>query len=60
MNSRQIPAKFKIRNSFPLNAASKINDVALRKEKLTGDEINVVVNETNIAVESISIYKDLK
>lgn len=57
MNSRQIPAKFKIRDSFPLNAASKINDVALRKEKITGDEINVVVNETNIAVESISIYK---
>jgi len=57
MNSRQIPSKFKIRGSLPLNAGSKVNDVALKAEKLTGDEINVVVDETNIAVEDIRIFK---
>jgi len=31
--------------------------VALKAEKLTGDEINVVVDETNIAVEDIRIFK---
>ena len=60
MNSRQIPSKFKIRSEMPLNAGNKISDVALKNEELTGDEINVVVNETNIAVDSIEIYKDKK
>lgn len=57
MNSRQIPAKFKIRESMPLNKGNKIDDIALRAEELTGDEINVVVNETNVAVDSIEIFK---
>ena len=60
MNSRQIPSKFKIRSAMPLNAGNKISDVALKNEGLTGDEISVIVNETNIAVDSIEIYKDKK
>lgn len=60
MNSRQIPSKFKIRDSFPLNKGSKVDFKALEKEELTGDEINVIVNETNVAVESIDIFKNKK
>lgn len=60
MSSRQIPAKFKIRKSMPLNKGNKVDDIALREEELTGDEINVIVNETNVEVSSIDIYKGKK
>ena len=60
MNSRQIPSKFKIRESLPLNKGNKVDFKALEAEELTGDEISVVVNETNVAVESIDIFKDKK
>lgn len=60
MNSRQIPSKFKIREELPLNKGNKVDFKALEAEGLTGDEINVVVNETNVAVESIEIFKDRK
>jgi len=60
MNSRQIPSKFKIRKEMPLNKGNKIDDIALREESLQGDEINVIVNETNVAVDSIEIYKGEK
>ncbi len=60
MNSRQIPSKFKIRESLPLNKGNKVDFKALEAEELTGDEINVLVNETNVAVESIDIFKNDK
>lgn len=60
MNSRQIPAKFKIREAMPLNKGNKIDDIALREEKDLGDIINVDVNETNVAVGNIEIYKNQK
>lgn len=60
MNSRQIPSKFKIRTEMPLNKGNKIDDISLREEQLTGEEINVIVNETNVAVDSIEIFKNEK
>lgn len=56
MNSRQIPAKFKIREAMPLNKGNKVDDIALRAEGVTGDEINVDVSETNVSVGNIEIY----
>ncbi|MGN0973614.1 MAG: AMP-binding protein [Bacilli bacterium] len=56
MSSRQIPSKFKIREAMPLTKNSKVNFNALRAEELDGTEINVDVNETNLAVDSINIY----
>ena len=60
MNSRQIPSKFKIRESLPLNKGNKVDFKALEAEELSGDEISVVVNDTNVAIESIDIFKDKK
>lgn len=59
-NSRQIPSRFKIREAMPINKGGKIDFRSLEKEELTGDEIRVVVNETNIAIESIDIFKPKK
>ena len=45
---------------MPLNKGNKIDDISLREEQLTGEEINVIVNETNVAVDSIEIFKNEK
>ena len=60
MNSRQIPSKFKIRESLPLNKGNKVDFKSLEAEGVSGDEINVVVDETNVAVENIDIFKGKK
>ena len=60
MSSRQIPAKFKIRESMPLTKNSKVDFNALKNESLDGSEINVDVSETNLTVDHIEIYKDTK
>lgn len=60
MSSRQIPAKFKIRETMPLTKNSKIDFNYLKNEPLDGTEINVDVNETNLTVEDINIYIDKK
>ena len=57
MSSRQIPAKFKIRETLPLTKNSKVDFNELKKEELTGEEINVDVAETNLSVSDINIYK---
>ena len=58
MSSRQIPAKFKIRESLPLTKNSKVDFRSLANEELDGSEINVLVSETNLAVSDIKIFKD--
>lgn len=63
MSSRQIPSKFKIRETMPLTKNSKIDFNYLKNEELDGSEINVDVNETNLTVDNIEIYinkKDIK
>lgn len=58
LDPRQIPAKFKIREDMPLNKMRKINFKAIEEEGLSGDEINVVLNQTNVAIEGIKIFKN--
>ena len=53
--TRQIPAKIKFKDSMPLTANSKINYNALAKEGITGEEISVILEETNISVGGIKI-----
>lgn len=57
MSSRQIPAKFRIRESLPLSKNSKVSFNELINEGLDGSEINVDVEETNLSVGDIKIYK---
>lgn len=58
MSSRQIPSKFKIRESMPVTKNGKTDFKALREEGLDGTEINVEVSETNLTVDDIKIYKN--
>lgn len=57
MDVRQIPAKFKIRQEMPLGKMNKIDFRALENEGIAGDEIDVIVRQTNIAVDGIDIVK---
>ena len=36
----------------------KINYKSIESEELSGDEINVVLNQTNVAIEGIDIFKN--
>jgi len=58
MSSRQIPSKFKIRESMPLSKNGKTDFNALKMENLDGSEINVDISETNLTVDNIEIYKN--
>lgn len=55
VSARQIPAWFRFRCNLPLTTNSKVNYVALAKEPLQGDEIEVDIEETNISVDSITV-----
>lgn len=55
VSTRQIPAWFRFRESLPLTANSKVNYNALAKEPLQGNEVAVIVEETNISVEKITV-----
>ncbi len=55
MSSRQIPTKIKYRDSLPLTKNSKVNFNALKDEGLDGEEVSVVIQETNLAVGNIEI-----
>lgn len=58
MSSRQIPTKFRIRESLPITKNGKVDINGLRAEGLDGTEINVDIDETNLAVGDIKIYKN--
>ncbi len=58
MSSRQIPSKFKIRESLPITKNGKTDINELRTEGLDGSEINVDIDETNLSVGEIKIYKN--
>lgn len=57
MSSRQIPSKFRIRENMPLSKNSKISFNELINEEISGDEVNVDIEETNLSVGNINIYK---
>ncbi len=60
MSSRQIPSKFRIRESLPMTKNNKVDFKALSNEDLDGSEINVDVEETLLDVGNIKVYKDCK
>ena len=60
MSSRQIPSKFRIRGNMLLSKNGKISSPDLINEGLTGNEINVDIEETNLSVGNINIYKSKK
>lgn len=55
MSSRQIPTKWRIRQSMPLTANSKVNFNALLQEGVDGSEVAVDIEETNLSVGEIKI-----
>ena len=62
ISSRQIPSKFKIRESLPLTKNNKVDFKTLEKEKLDdiSNIVNVDVEENLQEVGNIRIYKDCK
>ncbi len=58
MASRQIPSKFKFRDSMPLTKNGKVDFKSLEKVTLDGTEIDVIVKETNLTVGGIEISKN--
>lgn len=55
VSARQIPAWFRFRESLPLTVNSKVDYNALAKEPLTGNEVAVLIEETNISVDKITV-----
>ena len=60
VSTRDIPSKFKIRSEIPLTKNSKMNYNMLINEKLTGNEVNVKINENNLSVSDIKNFKNIK
>lgn len=55
VSARQIPAWFRFRENLPLTVNSKVNYNTLSKESLSGNEIAVQIEETNISVDKIAV-----
>ena len=55
VSSRQIPTKFRFRKELPLTSNSKIDYKSIIEEGLTGEEISVIIEETNISIGDIKI-----
>lgn len=55
VSARQIPVWFRFREKMPLTANSKVDYNALAKEPLTGIEVSVQIEETNISVDKITV-----
>ena len=55
VSARQIPAWFRFRKNLPLTVNSKVNYNALAKEPLSGNDVAVYIEETNISVDKIIV-----
>lgn len=55
VSARQIPTKFRFRNSLPLTANGKVDFKSLAAETLDGSEVSVIIEETNISIDGIKI-----
>lgn len=55
VSARQIPAWFRFRKSLPLTVNSKVNYNALANEPLSGNEIAVYIEETNISIDKVVV-----
>ena len=55
LSFRDIPRKIKIVNEIPLTKAYKKDYITAKNNGLSGDEITIIINETNIGLESYKI-----
>ena len=55
VSSRQIPTMFKFKDELPQTKMAKIDYNAIINEGITGDEVEVVLEETNISIGDIQI-----
>ena len=55
VSSRQLPSKFSIRDNLPETKNGKVDFNYLANEELTGEEITVILEETNLSVGNIQI-----
>ncbi len=55
VSARQIPMWFRFRDCLPLTSNSKVNYNALAQEPLSGNEVAVYIEETNISVDRIAV-----
>lgn len=55
MSSRQIPSKFKFRDKLPLTVNGKVDFNFIINDGISGDEITVELEETNISIGNMKI-----
>lgn len=55
VSSRQIPSMFKFKNELPQTKMAKIDYNAIINEGITGEEVEVILEETNISIGNIQI-----
>lgn len=60
VSTRQIPSKFKFRDSMPITSNGKIDYNSIINEGIDGSEINVDLEETNISIGDIKITSGVK
>ena len=60
VSSRQIPTMFKFKDELPQTKMAKIDYNAIINEGITGDEVEVVLEETNISIGDIQILQKKK
>ena len=58
--TRQIPTKFLFRDFFPLNRSEKVDFKRIYQEELTGNEITVEIDETNVSINDIRVVAPKK
>ena len=58
--SRYIPSKVSFIDELPLTKNGKIDYKSLSNQELTGDEINIKIDETNIEIGNIEVTGPIK
>jgi long-chain acyl-CoA synthetase len=58
VSTRQYPAKVRIVSELPLNPNGKVDYNKIVSEGLLGDEINIELEETNVSLGMIKVYKN--
>lgn len=55
VSSRQMPSKFRFSMELPLTPNGKVDFKTIAAKEITGDEVSVVLEETNISIDNIKI-----
>ena len=57
VSTRQIPTKFIFREDYPMTKMNKVDYKAIEAEPLSGSELEVRIDETNVSVNSITVIE---